>query len=185
MRVTERTSSFDRWLWDTCDKPSYCDLTRGEPEACSCTDKTGCTYLGGRRAEEGAMKVRFNPIPGDERVAVRAGAGAERDTLRGFLVRTGGQGPVWATADLAAWLEHDCGYRGHGFTSDTTMAEAMTEIERIAEMAPAPAPAADRSPWNVALTFRGLPDKATWDELWDLLHSKAETAQIRITRPEQ
>ena len=29
------------------DRPAYCDLTRGRPcGACSCTVRTGCTYLG-------------------------------------------------------------------------------------------------------------------------------------------
>lgn len=47
MRVTERTSSFDRELWEMCDRPAWCDLTRGDPGPdCSCTDATGCTYLG-------------------------------------------------------------------------------------------------------------------------------------------
>lgn len=29
-------------------RPAWCDLTRGAPEHCSCTGKTGCTFLGGR-----------------------------------------------------------------------------------------------------------------------------------------
>ena len=47
MRATDASTSFDRHLWAVCDKPAYCDLTRGEPTGdCSCTGKTGCTYLG-------------------------------------------------------------------------------------------------------------------------------------------
>ena len=47
IRCTEKSTSFDRELWETCDqRPAHCDLTRGEPGDCSCTTATGCTYLG-------------------------------------------------------------------------------------------------------------------------------------------
>ena len=29
-------------------RPNWCDLEQGTPGSCSCTERTGCTYLGGK-----------------------------------------------------------------------------------------------------------------------------------------
>ena len=53
MRVSEKSSSFDRFLWSICDKPDLCHMTGSWPtEHCSCTEETGCTYLGRKGAPQ-------------------------------------------------------------------------------------------------------------------------------------
>ena len=82
------------------------------------------------------MTIYFSKLPADVRVSVRGGKGAERDTLRGLLTRTNGEGPVWADRGLSAWLGFG---PKDGFTHDGTMDEAMDEVQRIAEGRAAPA----------------------------------------------
>ena len=111
-------------------------------------------------------KVTFSRIPNDDEVVVR------RDNVfLGKLIRTGGQGPVWANRDLKSAL-------GRALTVDSTMAEAQAEVVRILyeqEGAPEPPPAA------IAITFPGLPARGTWMQLWEALHKTGDTAIVRVT----
>lgn len=83
------------------------------------------------------MNIEFCQLPADDRVSVRGGAGADRDTLRGFLTRTNGQGPVWADQDLSRWLGFG---PKDGFTHDGTMQEAIDRVRTIAGRQVHPAP---------------------------------------------
>ena len=64
-------------------------------------------------------EIVFNPIPHDEQVIVR-----EDGEYRGKLIRTNGEGPIWANEDLRYAL-------GGPFTYDGHTNAACAEVERI------------------------------------------------------